>query len=172
LSLNEFDVESFKSFLSFLSHSAVQDLTLGSLVPEQLPLLAEVLPSVPLQSLELNVRTFGTSQHDSAYVALFSALERSSLRNFTLLYPRCRLATLEACLNKIPLTPLTRFHLALPTIFCSDTNHLRQNDTEVDLRTILFDWNSRFPLIKDRFCLMTYTQFYDGSVFSTAPPRL
>jgi hypothetical protein len=151
LELTKYSDESIECLLSFLSQSAVQDLKLGTLSPNQHQLLADALPSISsLQTLQLDTQGFGPSQHDSSHLALFSALRSSSLRSLTLRSCSFYLATFDSCLNKIPGTRLTEVIL----------EGLRVHDTRqrMNLDKIVLEWNSRFPRIKDRFCLLVATK--------------
>jgi hypothetical protein len=69
---HEYSDESIECLLSFLPQSAVQDLTLGTLSPKQLQLVADVLPSLSsLLSLELNTEGFSRCQHESSHLPCF-----------------------------------------------------------------------------------------------------
>jgi hypothetical protein len=157
LELYSFTDESIECLLSFLSRSAVQDLILGTLSPKQLQLVADALPSLScLQSLECDTFEFNLCQHESAHLALFSALTRSSLRSLAVRWSSFRLPVLEACLDKIPETQLTQFHLPYPKVYAEDFDPAihDENYKQVELGDPI-DWNTRFPKFKDRFCLVT-----------------
>jgi hypothetical protein len=154
---SEFSDESIECLSSYLSQSAVQDLNLGVLSPKQLQLVADVLPSLPsLQSFWVKMCGFDLCQHESAHLALFSALARSSLCSLTLSSSYFRLGTLMVCLDKIPESQLTRCHFADLVVYTDnfDATLATNNNARVDPRTIPFDWSVRFPQIKDRFCLV------------------
>jgi hypothetical protein len=146
-----------ESIECLLSRSAVQDLTLGTLSPKQLQMVVDALPSLScLQSLEFDTREFPLCQHESSHLALFSALTRSSLRSLTLRWSFFRHSVFGACLDKIPETQLTRFCLSSATVYADGFDpaiHDRYIYDKVDHHKLL-SWNTCFPLIKDRFCLM------------------
>jgi hypothetical protein len=141
---------------SLLSLTALQDLKLGTLIPKQLRLVADALPSLSsLQNLELDTVGFTRCEHESAQLALFSALSSSSLRSLSLYSSVFRIATLEACLNKIPNTQLTLFQL-WGSVYADgfdpslhDSSYPQVHSTDLQL-----DWHLRFPEAKDRFCLL------------------
>jgi hypothetical protein len=157
LSFYKFTDESIQCLLSFLSRSAVQDLTVGVLGPKHLQLLADTLPSLSrLQTLEFSTPDFCLAEHDSSHLALFTALTSSSLRSLTLCFCSFRLSTFEACLNKIPETQLTRFVAPFARVYADGFDEKIHDLTykTVRLDTLIDrDWNTRFPLIKDRLCL-------------------
>jgi hypothetical protein len=147
--------ESISCLLS--SVSAVQDLKLGSLSPKQLQLVVDALPSLPrLQSLDFDTARFHLCEHDSASLALFSALTRSSLRSLTLRWASFRFASFKACVDKIPETQLTRFRLVAPVVYADgfDPKKHGRNYKYHDLEGLIA-WERLFPRIKDRFCFMT-----------------
>jgi hypothetical protein len=155
LDLSKFSDESLECLLSFLSRSAVQDLRLGTLSPEQLQLVVDALPSLScLQSLEFDTFGFRLCQHDSSHLALFSALARTSLRYLAVRFGSFRRSVLETCLDKISETQLTRVLLET-VVYAEDFDATIHDETykKVDYRKLL-DWNIRFPQIKDRFCLI------------------
>jgi hypothetical protein len=147
-----------KSIECLLHLTALQDLKLGTLSPKQLQLVADALPALSsLQSLTFDTWNFTRCQHESAHLALFSALSSSSLRSLTHLKSSFRLATLEACLNKIPATQLT--YLRLDGVVYADgfdeTIHNEYNYPTVGSQRLQLDWSLRFPdEAKDRFCIM------------------
>jgi hypothetical protein len=152
LKLKEFEDEEMEALLAFLSRSAVQDLSLGTLFVDQLQLVADALPSLScLQSFSFDTVGFAPCQHDSSHLALFSALSSSSLRSLTIRSCSFRLATLEACLDKIPKSQLTYLFLGRPFVFTEGSDG---TDDTLDRQSLkkLLDWDTRFPKIKDRFC--------------------
>jgi hypothetical protein len=120
LSLKAFTDESIEYLLFSLSQQSaiLQDLTLGTLSPQQLQLVADALPSFSsLLSFGCDTEGYFMCQHEPAHLALFSALASSSLRWLSLLTCSFRLATLEACLNELPHSQLTRCHIESPIVF-------------------------------------------------------
>jgi hypothetical protein len=158
LHLNRLTDESIECLLSFLSHSAVQDLALGTITPTQLQLFADALPSLPsLQSLDFETFDFHRLEHESSFLSFFSALPKSSLRSLTLYWTYFRNATLKTCLNKIPESQLTSLRfLGVVYIYADgfDPAIHDRNSKMLDEKVFL-EWNVRFPKIKDRFCLIT-----------------
>jgi hypothetical protein len=160
--------EEIECLSTFLPLSSLQDLKLGTLTPKQLQLVVDALPSSSyLTSLEFDTRSFNLCQHESSHLALFSALTRarprSSLRSLTVGNGSFRLSVLQTCLNKIPETQLTRLKLDAPIVYCDidgfdptiamhDENYKRVDQWH-DLGDLL-DWDTRFPQIKDKFCLL------------------
>jgi hypothetical protein len=143
--LRRFSDESVECLVSFLSQAAVQDLKLGTLSPKQLQLFADALPSISsLQSLQFDTRQSDSFQHESSYLALFSALPSSSLRSLTCLCCSLRRAAFETCLNEIPASRLTNLQLKSALVY--------EGSDLVDIDSI--NWSNRFPQIKDRFCLL------------------
>jgi hypothetical protein len=128
----------------------------GKLSPNQLQLVADALPSLSsLQSLTFDTDDFTRYEHESAHLALFSALASSSLRSLAHWSCSFRKATLEACLNKIPNTQLTQFTLegrVYPDGFDPSLSYPKVKSEDMRL-----DWHLRFPEAKDRFCLLDIT---------------
>jgi hypothetical protein len=154
LNVNEFTNKSFQSFLSVLSQSAIRDLEIGHLSPKQLQLLADALSSMPLlESLE-----FGENgvfcEHETARRALFSALASSSLRSLHIENASFSLSAFKACLSKIPATHLTYFSMNCVVYEDGFDGNIHEDTPQAEIRDELFDWNSLFPEIKDRFCMM------------------
>jgi hypothetical protein len=141
--------------LSFLSQSAVQDLKLGTLSFKQLLLIAHTLPSLSsLVSLEVDTSGSQVCEHDSSYLALFSALTSSSLRTLTLSGSSLRRAAFESCLSKVPESQLTKLLWLCPTVYEDPPD---DPDSVDSFETVVVDsiaWSDRFPQIKDRFCLI------------------
>jgi hypothetical protein len=154
LELSSFADESVEGLLSCLPQSAVQDLKLGVLTPKQLQSLARALPSLSsLQSLEFSCPS---SDYESAHLDLFSSLASSSLRSLTLTNSFFRRVALEACLDKVPLSQLTRLlFLSLTTSAVATTYDRSNRKSQSDFADDFFDWGTRFANINDRFCLIS-----------------
>jgi hypothetical protein len=139
-----------------LSLTALQDLILGTLSPKQLQLVADALPSLSsLQSLTFDTHNYSRCQHESAHLSLFSALSSSRLRLLSLSHCYFRIATLEACLDKIPTTQLTQFRLSAVAYADGFDPSLHNGSyPRVKSADLQLDWHLRFPEAKDRFCIM------------------
>jgi hypothetical protein len=144
--------------LSFLSHSAVQDLALDTITPTQLQLFADALPSLPsLQGLDFWTARFDRCEHESSLLSFFSALPKSSLRAIVWAWPYVRNSTLKTCLQMIPESQLTSLRITGDGNIYADGFDPAIHDytyKEVNEKAFL-DWNAHFPKIKDRFCLIT-----------------
>jgi hypothetical protein len=155
LTLNLYDVTD-ESIRCVLSLTALQDLKLGTLSPNQLQLVADALPSLSsLHSLTFDTYDFTQCQHESAHLALFSALASSSLRSLTHWNGYFRFETLEACLNKILNTQLTQL-LVMGCVYADGFDPSLHDDSypRVKSKVLQLDWHLRFPEAKDRFCIM------------------
>jgi hypothetical protein len=159
LDMTRFTDESIECLLSFLSRSPVRDLKLGSLSPEQLHLLADTLPSLSyLQSLEFGIYTF-ISAYESSQLALFSALTSSSIRSLVFRDAFfCSTEALDKCLNKLPASQLTNLYFDGLKAHSEgfDPSIHNHSYSSVDPKDLKIDWESRFPQIKDRFCIVTW----------------
>jgi hypothetical protein len=157
--------ESIESLLSFLSQSSsVQELKLGSPSPKQVLLIAAALPSLSsLQCLEFDTRKDSELECEfdsTAHLALFSALPSSSLRSFALSFAYFFLDTFETCLDKLAETSqLTRCRLQCLTVF-PDRERPKgfSRRTTANLKKLRLDWTDRFPLLKDRFCCISWSE--------------
>jgi hypothetical protein len=165
LSLPRGDVsdEANRCLLAFLSQSALQHLKLGTLSPNQLQLLADVLPSLPsLKSLSFSTDSFTRCEHESSHLALFSALSSTSLRSLALVHGWFRNSTFKACLAKIPNTKLSklRFH----GVVFDDGFDAAYHDTSYRKAHDAASWDTLFPDEKDqsRHCQCLLDIRYDN----------
>jgi hypothetical protein len=136
--------------LSFLSHSSVRELMLGNLSPFQEQLLVNALPSLPsLLSLDFETHGFTLCEHESANLALFSALSLSPLRRLMLCWGSFRRAIFETCLDKIPNTQLTDLFFGNTLIFADGFEPTKHGKNYKQAQVSI-----AIPKVKDRFCLI------------------
>jgi hypothetical protein len=150
------------SCFSDLSKIALQHLKLGPLSPHQIQLLADALPAfLSLRTLEMGGACIKRCFQDSCLVSLFESFTHSNVRCLTVECYTLTVGTLNACLNLIPNTQLTQFNLRISKVFVVDLKAPEKDTNEdgykpVDLPKSFFDWNSRFPKVVDRFCVINY----------------
>jgi hypothetical protein len=130
----------------------LRDLTL-EVDPRLFSTLADLLLSgSPLTSLQVGDAQQCESELSENLLNFFSALSSSSIRSLTLNGIGFMQDNLEDCLNLLPSTKLS--------FLCFDSCVVRENlappreITPLHLTDMDIEWNTRFPEVTDRFCLI------------------